>query len=124
MKKGFNGSWRFNSPTFNTCSFSRPTHYHVEMRVYADYEDKIQDDFSLLYTPYDWIIPTSFKPRHWPGVLTDWRYEIKSYEFRSIIECIRRNVMTEETQGLFQFAEWLEYWEHKCAKVSRKLCYI
>ena len=122
--KGFSASWQYNSPGFNTCSFTKPGHYHVETVVYTGTNEKCDDKFATIYTPYDWIIPTSYKPRHWPNVLSEWCYEIKEYEFRSIIECIRRNVKQSDTQGLFQFAEWLEYWENKCVKISRKLSYV
>jgi len=122
--KTFSSSWQYNSPSFNTCSFIKPGHYHVETIVYTDTNEKSNEKFSVLYTPYDWIIPTSSKPRFWPNVLSDWCREINAYEFQAIIQCIRRNVKTQATQGLFQFAEWLEFWEYKCVKISRKLCYV
>ena len=115
--------WQDNEQSYKQCSFEEPLWFHVVNTIHMT-NRKSNSAQSVLYTPYEWVIPTSYKPVYWPNQLLRWDYEIKEYEFRSIIDTLRLNPETESTKGIFQFAEWLESWEGKCFKLSRRVCYI
>ena len=114
--------WQDDEQSYKKCSFEEPLWFHVVNTVLTG-KDRNYDK-SILYTPYEWVIPTSCKPVHWPVQMLRWDYQIKEYEFRNIIDTLRLNPETEENKGIFQFAEWLESWEGKCDKLSRRVCYI
>jgi len=115
--------WKDREVCYRTCSFTEPGWFHVVNTIHLS-KRKSTSENAVLYTPYEWVIPTSYKPVYWPTQMLRWDYEIKESEFRSIIDKLRMNPEIESTRGIFQFAEWLESWEGKCFKLSRRVCYI
>jgi len=115
--------WQDNIQSYRECSFEEPSWFHVVNTIHLS-KNKSKGTKSIIYTPYEWVIPTSHKPKYWPTQMLRWDYEIKESEFRSIIDRLRMNPEIESTRGIFQFAEWLESWEGKCFKLSRRVCYI
>jgi len=116
-------SWQDDEVKYTRCSFKEPSWFHVVNTIHMANRPSSADK-STIYTPYEWIIPSSYKPIHWPVQFQKWDYEIYEKEFRDIINIIRMNPCTSRTKGLLQFAEWLETWEGKCFKLSRRVCYI
>ena len=91
--------WQDDEPSYKQCSFEEPLWFHVVNVIHTGKERK--SDKSIIYTPYEWVIPTSRKPTHWPTQLLRWDYQIKEYEFRNIIDTLRLNPETNEKTGIF-----------------------